>query len=792
MGIYYGGIMLRKANYNKNLLSKIIFLLIVFNFLIIPSSITHAATPLSILYPTSGATIIFHNPVISGIGVPGYTVTLTVTDSYGGSYTYNGGVGSDSKWSIRVANSLIDGSYNVVASQPAPYSSSVSSNFVILSDPTPVTINVQGGNAVTNSTRPYISGTAVPYSKLGVFIDDVDQKAVINVDGNGYWNYVPGTDLCAGDHTFYAKVPGTTNSWEISSKVKTTIDTTPPTVPAIDASINNIVTNNTKPIISGTGELNSRITVNVDGTDYNDVVITDAQGKWVYTPSNNLTSGNHVIKAKAWDMAGNISQASVPVYITIDTVPPAVPIINEPVNSLVTSNKKITIKGQAEPKSKVSIKIDNAEITDAATADANGNFSYSLSSDLSEGTHSICARAKDSANNIGSFCASTIVTIDSIPPSIPIITRPGNNLILSDTRPVILGSSEINSKLLFNLDGVDIPQSDIKYDIVGNWTYIPQVPLSQGLHKISVKAVDGANNTSQERVSVFTVDTIKPDIPVINNPANNSVNLPQLTIDGKCEANANIIIIIDGTEIQDPIVADQGGNWSYKLKYNLAKGFHLISVNSKDAAGNISDNQRISIKIVDKYPTVVPVITSPVNNSSTKDDDVLITGTAEPNSKIVINVDNKDLDAQVTSDAAGSFNFLLSAGLKEGTHTIRVKSIGSISKMECISKLVRFNLDRTSPAAPIIISPCSNSKLREVNNLIRGMAEPNSLVTVMIDNLSGTTLTYRAKASLLGSWSVAASKKLPPGNYVITAEAKDAADNTSKLGKIIRVTVALK
>lgn len=652
-------------------------------------------------------------------------------------------------------------------------------------------VYVASNAGYTNVQTLYIYGTADVGSTITINIDNADIPYTVTTDAYGHFSYTSLTALAAGIHTVTAKetLSGTTSV--SSSAAKVTIDLTPPAAPAIDSSINGLLTNNQLPVIFGTAEAGSRITINIDGTDYADVATTNGTsgtGKWSYTVANALPSGNHTITAKAKDLANNVGSYSTSATISIDITPPSVPVLTKPTNgSIYNTNKAQVISGTAEPNSKISIKIDSAELTDIVKADSYGMWSFTPAITYNEGVHSICARAKDPAGNVGDYSEASQFTIDTTPPSVPVVTRPLNDMITNNQRPVIIGTAEPNANLLINIDGKDIA-GVTPVDILGNWSYTPDNNLSDGVHKYIVKVSDAAGNVSSDRSFNITIDSIKPDLPVITSPLEDSTILQRVTITGTGEKSGKVVLKLDSTPIDDVINIDKSGNWKYTFSDNLSKGFHRVYVRVKDAAENLSDEAMVSFKTVVSFPLVKPVINKPLNNAILNSAKPLITGTAEPGAKIIISVDGKDLVDSITTDSAGNWSMRPSMPLADGDMEIGVKAISAIYKTETKCDPITISIDTVAPITPTMEVPVNNSVIKGNKLSISGMAEPESTIIVLVDNKEGTTLTYKTKASLLGSWSLKASTSFSPGNYIIAVYAKDAAGNKSKLSQFTTVS----
>ncbi|MFP2903441.1 Ig-like domain-containing protein, partial [Corallococcus sp. 4LFB] len=90
------------------------------------------------------------------------------------------------------------------------------------------------------------------------------------------------------------------------------------------------------PVLSGTAEANSTVTVR-EGTTILCTATANASGAWSCT-SSSLAQGAHTISATARDAAGNTGPASTSVPFTVDSVPPVAPVIAAPTSGqLVTT-----------------------------------------------------------------------------------------------------------------------------------------------------------------------------------------------------------------------------------------------------------------------------------------------------------------------------------------------------------------------------------------------------------------------------------------------------------------------
>ncbi|MHD0557395.1 Ig-like domain-containing protein, partial [Pseudomonas aeruginosa] len=281
-------------------------------------------------------------------------------------------------------------------------------------------------------------------------------------------------------------------------------------------------------VLSGTAEAGVTIVITDGNGNPIGQTSADANGNWSFTPGSQLPDGT-VVNVVARDAAGNSSPAT---SITVDGVAPSAPVV-EPSNGSELS-------GTAEPGSSVTLTDGNGNPIGQTTADANGNWSFTPSTPLPDGTV-VNVVARDAAGN-SSPPAS--VTVDAVAPATPTVD-PSNGTTLS-------GTAEPGSSVTLT-DGNGNPIGQATADGSGNWSFTPGTPLANGT-VINAVAQDPAGNTSGPTST--TVDAVAPATPVVN-PSNGSV------IAGTAEAGATVILTDGGGNPIGQATADGSGNWSF-------------------------------------------------------------------------------------------------------------------------------------------------------------------------------------------------------------------------------------
>ncbi len=373
-------------------------------------------------------------------------------------------------------------------------------------------------------------------------------------------------------------------------------------------------------VLSGTAEAGVTIVITDGNGNPIGQTSADANGSWSFTPGSQLPDGT-VVNVVARDAAGNSSPAT---SITVDGVAPNAPVV-EPSNGSELS-------GTAEPGSSVTLTDGNGNPIGQTTADANGNWSFTPSTPLPDGTV-VNVVARDAAGN-SSPPAS--VTVDAVAPATPTVD-PSNGTTLS-------GTAEPGATVTLT-DGNGNPIGQVTADGSGNWTFTPSTPLSNGT-VVNATATDPSGNASSP--ASVTVDAVAPATPVVN-PSNGT------TLSGTAEPGATVTLTDGNGNPIGQVTADGSGNWSFTPTTPLPNGT-VVNATATDASGNTSAGSSVT---VDSVAPATPVI-NPSNGTT-------LSGTAEPGSSVTLTDGNGNPIGQVTADGSGNWSFTPSTPLADGT-----------------------------------------------------------------------------------------------------------------------------
>ncbi|MBA5391946.1 Ig-like domain-containing protein [Pseudomonas aeruginosa] len=644
------------------------------------------ATP--VINPSNGTTL-------SGTAEPGSSVTLT--DGNGnpiGQVTADG----SGNWSFTPSTPLADGTVvNATATDPAGNTSGQGSTTVDGVAPTTPTVNLSNGSS--------LSGTAEPGSTVILTDGNGNPIAEVTADGSGNWTYTPSTPIANGTVVNVVAQDAAGNS---SPGASVTVDSQAPAAPVLNPS------NGTT--LSGTAEPGATVSLTDGNGNPIGQVTADGSGNWSFTPGTPLANGT-VVNATASDPTGN---TSAPASTTVDSVAPAAPVVN-PSNGA-------EISGTAEPGATVTLTDGSGNPIGQVTADGSGNWSFTPSTPLADGTV-VNATATDPAGNTGGQGSTTV---DAIAPATPTVNL-SNGSSLS-------GTAEPGSTVILT-DGNGNPIAEVTADGSGNWTYTPSTPIANGT-VVNVVAEDAAGNSSPP--ATVTVDSSAPPAPVIN-PSNGVV------ISGTAEAGATVTLTDGCGNPIGQVTADGSGNWSFTPGTPLANGTVIVAT-ATDPTGNTGPQAATT---VDAVAPPAPVI-DPSNGTT-------ISGTAEAGAKVILTDGNGNPIGETTADGSGNWTFTPATPLANGTvvNAVAQDPAGNTGPQGSTT------VDAVAPNTPVV-NPSNG-------NLLNGTAEPGSTVTLTDGNGNPIGQTT---ADGSGNWSFTPGSQLPNGT-VVNVTASDAAGNTS-------------
>ncbi|MCV2514344.1 Ig-like domain-containing protein, partial [Leclercia pneumoniae] len=606
--------------------------------------------------------------------------------------------GPDGTWTWPVAPALTEGAHSFAVSATQDGATSG------LSPAASVTIDVTAPNApvigavtddiapgtgpltsgqTTNDAQPTLSGRGTPGETITVYDNDTPIGTAL-VGATGSWTFTPTEALGEGNHslTITATDPAGNES-DPSAAFTLVVDTVSltPTITNVSDNVDpvqgtiptNGVTNDNTPTLTGTAEPNSVVTIS-DGNTVLGTAIANASGTWTFTPT--LAEGTHNFTVIATDPQGNVSDASTPWTVVVDTTAPTLPVITSVsdnveggtgnlTNGQLTNDSTPTLTGTGEEGSTVRI-LDGNTVIGSVVVGEGGTWSFTPEPALTNGPHSLRVNAIDPAGNVSANSPVFTITVDITPPAAPAITSvvddvgPATGTLASgastnDNLPTFNGTGEVGATIqIFDNDALI---GTAVVSAAGTWTFTPTTALTDGPHVFSLSAVDAAGNTSvTSTLYNLTVDTAAPNTPTLLSVTDDqgpntgtltsgqATNDQQPTLAGTAEAGAIVRILDNGVQIGET-TAGSDGRWTFSPDSALSNGSHTLTITATDAAGNVSTPTQGFVVVVDNVPPQAPLIsqaiddqgsiTGPVGSGQpTNDAQPVLNGTSEPNAVV--------------------------------------------------------------------------------------------------------------------------------------------------------------
>ncbi|QHJ13932.1 hypothetical protein FX988_04213 [Paraglaciecola mesophila] len=717
-----------------------------------------------------------NTPVITGTSdnAPGSLVSLTITDSDGGSQVFTAVVQSDGTFSSEAVTPIPDGAYIVTATvedDAGNVTSATASGEVNSALPSLALDELPNGNDNT----PLISGTTdAPFgSSVNISVTDSDGNIQIlntSVQNDGSFSLEVPVTLVDGDYDVTVTVDDGLGN-QAQSSGSGNIDTTAPTL-TVNAPDNS---SDATPTITGTtdAEVNSVVTLTITGSD-NAVQTINAtvqtNGTYSVDVPNDLAEGNYNVAASVTDAAGN--EANVTDAGSVDTQAPTLT-VDAPDNS---NDATPTITGTTnEPENAtVSILVTDAngvEQTLSATVQANGSYSVDVPNDLAEGNYTVQATITGAAGNPAN--ASDTGSVDTQAPTLT-VDAPDNS---NDATPTISGTTNepenaTVSILVTDANGVE---QTLSATVQANGSYSVDVPndLAEGNYTVSATITDTAGNSTTE-TDTGNVDTLYPNLSV-DAPDNSSDATPIISGTTNAPEGSSIQIIVTdsngSTQVLDTQVLNNG-SFAIEVPAALSEGTFSAQVTVSDQAGN-----QTSISDTGSVDTIAPTLTVEAPDNS-NDATPTITGNtnAPVGATVTITVTGSDSAVQTltaTVQPDGSYHVDVPSALEEGSYTVAATVADAAGNPASANDT--GSVDTQAPTLTVDAPDNSNDATPTITGTTN---EPeNATVSILVTDANGVEQTLSATVQANGSYSVDVPNDLAEGNYSVSATITDAAGN---------------
>ncbi|OUS35462.1 hypothetical protein A9Q94_12890 [Rhodobacterales bacterium 56_14_T64] len=505
------------------------------------------------------------NPVITGTGEPGATVTLEIN---GTSRTTT--VANDGSWSMAFDSSeILTGEYNTniaVTTTDIAGNSATSTDVLVVDTVGPLiaveTVETDDViNAAEASDGVLLSGVGEAGASIEVTFQGETRTTTVAGDGSWSVSYAAST-IAAGTYDSTVNVTsvdavGNSSTYSHTVRVDTETAVTLDATQAGDGIING-AEHSAGVTLTGTAEAGATVVVTLGSTSH--TVIADSSGNWSSGfSSSEIASGTYdaSVSAVSTDLAGNTATTTGTVAIDTSTFASidSSRAGGDNIVSMAESQAGVTLTGNAEPGSTVVVTV--AGVSRTATVDSSGNWSAQFEAgSIADGQYdtTVSVTATDIAGN--TYTTSEILSVDTF------VENPGVDSVTfasGDVRRIgtegYTDSYTVNA--LESNGSVSTPASSQTVDPVFGTEFTFNSPISDGTHLV-VTSEDAVGNSSS---TLLVLEDNATEIGSTDHAGLSQFNIDALNLDYAADVDltlteADIIALSDNSDT----VTIHGGN----------------------------------------------------------------------------------------------------------------------------------------------------------------------------------------------------------------------------------------
>ena len=357
--------------------------------------------------------------------------------------------------------------------------------------PAPVTITFDAGDqlGVSPATLTFDTATfATPQTVTVTAVDDTVREGIHS-----------GSITGASSDPLFGSVPAI---------LATIADNDLPAAPVIEFPGEDQILTATAVTVSGDAEPGATVEI-FEGATSVGTAVADGSGDWSAVISF-AANATHTITAVQTGTDSLTGPASAPRTFSIDTIPPADPVITSPASGTHFVVQTVTVEGTGEPGSTLLLH-DNGGLKTAAAIGPAGT--WSITEPFTAGSHTLTARSSDEAGNLSAFSAPVTITVALLTPTIIAPTEGA----YAASPVVVHGKADTTHDWVYLYDfGVLQAIVPIVHENPGVWSV--ETPFASGAHRLTaVSRTAGGAFSPPSPVRSFTVDN-QPPTAVVHRP----------------------------------------------------------------------------------------------------------------------------------------------------------------------------------------------------------------------------------------------------------------------------------
>lgn len=541
--------------------------------------------------------------------------------------------------------------------------------------------------------------------------------------------------------------------------------------------------------ISGTGTPGATITVEV-GDESQTTTVTD-DGDWTVTfPTDQIDPGDYetTVTVTITDEDGETATATDTLVVdtiaevSLDTVE------GDDLINAAELEDGVQLSGTVEAGSTVTVTVQGMDYTATVTG---GTWSVTVPStnvDPGEYEMDVVVTTTDTNSNTASLTHTvTVDTMTEIVMATGAIGGDGTvNAVEHAEGITVTGFAEAGATVVVTFGTVSqttTAGSDGAWSV--DYTTL-QIPAGTYTAEITAVSTDLAGNTATA-TGTFEVDTemtLSVDTASVEGGTVNADEASDgITITGQAEPNATVVVEMNG--FTHTTTASSSGAWSVDFAAGEVPSGTLgapVNVTATDPSGNV-ESVTGTVQIDTEASVAfspVPVEIDGVVNAAEAADGVVINGTSEPGSTVIVSFGTMTQPANVDSSGTWSVNFPASA-VQPGEYDVTVTAQATDAHGNSATASMDLPVDTITSVsvetATVEFDGIINQLESQDGVSLTGTAEPGASVQV---TFAGVTNTVNADQA--GNWTAFyTSAAIPQGETVASVNviATDMAGNTA-------------